>query len=218
MKIYLTFLASLFCFASVAHAQLGITAGESVVEVNDSVLGVEIKMDKSGRLLSVKSSYTQPVEFPDRRGINTSYIIAEEKAKAQLIRFGSQESMSSRKVNELESQISKATQISGNASGGWTKDNTRTVTTNLNEVTGSFAAGNLKGVTILERTYDEKKSEVTVVVGINGQTAAAAAQLRSGNFSATPSSDNGVQSNGSGSSSFPSQGSETVRGKNFNSF
>ena len=218
MKIYLSFLVSLFCFVSVAHAQLGITVGESVVEVNDSVLGVEVKMDKSGRLLSVKSSYTQPVEFPDRRGINTSYIIAEEKAKAQLIRFSSQESMSSRKVNELESQISKATQTSGNNAGGWTKDNTRTVTTNLNEVTGSFAAGNLKGVTILERTYDEKKSEVTVVVGINSQTAAAAAQLRSGNFSAPPSSDNGTQSNGSSSSSFPSQGSETVRGKSFNSF
>lgn len=221
MKYLLVFLATFFSCLNFAHAELGISANEEVVSISDNYLGIDIKVDKSGNLVSLRSKFEQPVDFPDRRGINTSYIIAEEKAKGQLIRFMSQQVATKRTVNEIDSQTEKATRTSGNASSGWSKDNVRNVETTLNEYTTSFAAGNLKGVVILERAYDEKKAEVSVTVGISRQSAQAANQLRkstNGNFGSGSGSNNPSESNSSGSGSYPSQGSETQRNSKYNSF
>jgi hypothetical protein len=221
MKYILFCLASFLTCLNVAHAQLGISANEEVVNISDTVLGIDIKVDKNGNLVSLRSRYDQPVDFPDRRGINTSYIIAEEKAKAQLVRFMSQQVATNRTISEIDSQTEKASRTSGNTSSGWSKDNVRNVETTLKEYTSSFAAGNLKGVVILERTYDEKKAEASVTVGINRQTSQAANQLRNstnGNFGGNTSNNSSGNSVNSGSTQYPSQGSETQRNKNFNNF
>jgi hypothetical protein len=217
MKYLLVFLATFFIYLNVAYAQLGISANEEVVNISDPVLGIDIKVDKNGNLVSLRSKYEQPVDFPDRRGINTSYIIAEEKAKAQLVRFMSQQVATNRTIKEIDSQTEKASRTSGNTSSGWSKENVRNVETTLNEYTSSFAAGNLKGVVIIERTYDEKRAEASVTVGINRQTAQAANQLRNspnGNFG----SNSPNNSSNTDSSQYPGQSSETQRNKNYNSF
>ena len=221
MKYILVSLVTFFTFLNVAYAQLGISANEEVVNISDTVLGIDIKVDKNGNLVSLRSRYYQPVDFPDRRGINTSYIIAEEKAKAQLVRFMSQQVATNRTITEIESQTEKASRASGNASSGWSKDNVRNVETTLKEVTSSFAAGNLKGVVILERAYDEKKAEASVTVGISRQSSQAASQLRNsanGNFGDNTSKNSSGNSVNSGSSQYPSQGSEIQRNKNYNNF
>lgn len=121
------------------------------------------------------SRYSVPVEFPDRRGINKAQIIAEEKAKANIIRFMDQSATTTRIIAELQSDINRATQH--RQTGRTTsvkKVDDRTVLESLVEVTTSFASGTLRGVVVLERGYDDSLDEAWVVVGISEKTIAAA--------------------------------------------
>jgi hypothetical protein len=145
--------------------------------VADDGLGVEVKFDANGQLLSVKSTFFHPIDFPDRRGINKAYIIAEEKAKANIARFMQQVSSSTRTVKEVDDSLSRATRNSSTEGESWSKENTRKVIESLEEVTRSSSQAVLQGVRILERSYDEKSEEVKVVVGINRQSMSGAGQL-----------------------------------------
>jgi hypothetical protein len=153
-----------------------IEGGNQAVVAGDG-LGVELKFDASGQLLSLKSTFFHPVDFPDRRGINKAYVIAEEKAKANIARYMRQVSSSERTLREVDESLSTASRSSGTQGSSWTKDNTRKVIESLEEVTGSKAQAILKGVRIIERSYDERAEEVKVVVGINRQSMAGADQL-----------------------------------------
>lgn len=183
--------------------------------VGDDGLGVELRFDAAGQLLSVKSTYLHPVEFPDRRGINKAYLIAEEKAKANIARYMRQVSTTSRTVREIDDSLSRSTRSSGGEGGSWSKENTRKVIETLEEVTGSSAQAVLQGVRILERAYDEKAEEVRVVVGINKQSMAGAAQLGSGLGVAQAS---GAARPSQASGPFPSQSSERRRAKDADAF
>lgn len=194
-----------------AHAETATAISpDNQASVRDDGLGVELRFDAEGQLLSVKSTYLHPVEFPDRRGINKAYIIAEEKAKANIARYMSQVVTSSRYVDEIDDSLSEASRSRGEGGESWSKTNTRKVIETLREVTGSSSSAILSGVRILERSYDEKDEEVTVVVGINQQSMSGAQQL-------------GTQQDevhkGTGSSqTFPSTGSESQRAKDFDQF
>ena len=200
---------------SIAATTATVTAANEAA-IRDDGLGVELRFDKQGVLLSVKSTYSHPVEFPDRRGIAKAYIIAEEKAKANIARYMNQVTTSSRFVTEVDESLSKATRSKSNSGENWTKDNTRNVTESLKEITTSSASAILRGVRMIEQSYDEKKEEVKVVVGINKESQMGAEQLRKGlaDPGGNPSGSQAPPNQGS----FPSIGSEQRRSKDADKF
>ncbi len=204
-----------FCAFSQAQTVAKIEGGNQAVVADDG-LGVELKFDANGQLLSIKSTFFHPVDFPDRRGINKAYIIAEEKAKANIARYMRQVSSSTRTVREVDDSLSKATRNSSGEGTSWSKENTRKVIESLEEVTGSSAQAVLQGVRILERSYDEKSEEAKVVVGINRQSRAGAAQLEqsmnSSNSGSKPNSTSGE------AQAFPAQPSERRRAADADKF
>jgi hypothetical protein len=136
--------------------------------------GVEIEWNPNGSVKRLYSRHGVPVEFSDRRGIAKAQIIAEEKAKGNIIRFMEQDVTTTRVVAELQSDINRATQR--RQTGKETvvnKIDDRTIVESLSEVTTSFASGTLRGVIVLERGFDDKLDEAWVVVGISEKTIAA---------------------------------------------
>jgi hypothetical protein len=192
--------------ASSLHAETAVEIEGSFLSVEDDVLGVEVKFDNDGNLISAVSTFHEPVNFPDRSGINKAYIIAEEKAKAQLARFISQESASERTVEMINSEVSKAERNKSGQGVQWSKNDAREIRSTLTEMSSSRAREILKGVRILKRSFDEKKEEVTVTIGINQRSTSAANQLKDNQSAQTPASK---QKN------FPSQPSESKTAKEF---
>ncbi len=83
-------------------------AGDATIQNDGSVTwqagvdGVEIEWNADGSVRRIYSRYGTPVEFPDRRGIAKAQIIAEEKAKANIVRIMSQGISSARIVGEIQ--------------------------------------------------------------------------------------------------------------------
>ncbi len=132
--------------------------------------GVEIEWNPDGSIRRIYSKYATPVEVGDRRGIAKAQIIAEEKAKANIVRFMSQGVAASRIVAEIQVDVNKATQERQKGSATLRKVDERTLTESLTEITGSFAAGTLRGVIVLEKGYDDKAGEAWVAVGVSEKT------------------------------------------------
>lgn len=137
--------------------------------------GIEIEWNPDGSVKRISSKFSTPVEFGDRRGISKAQIIAEEKAKAAIIRFLNQSVSSTRIVGEVQTDLNKATQERGTGEKPNVKKvDERVMVEALTEVTTSFASGHLKGVIILEKGYSDKTDEASVVVGISDKTIKAA--------------------------------------------
>src|SRR5262245_60504784 len=116
--------------------------------------GVEIEWKPDGSVRRISSKFSTPVEFGDRRGISKAQIIAEEKAKAAIIRFINQSITSTRTVGEVLNDLNRATQERETGkSPSVKKVDDRTMVESLAEVTASFASGQLKGVIVLEKGY-----------------------------------------------------------------
>ncbi len=101
--------------ATILLSHVAATAG-NVTETDGSVTwqagvdGVEIEWNPSGSVKRISSKFSVPVEFGDRRGIYKAQIIAEEKAKAAIVRFVEQSVSSTRVIAEVQSDLNKATQ------------------------------------------------------------------------------------------------------------
>jgi len=133
--------------------------------------GVEIEWAPDGSFNRIYSRYTQPVAIPDRQGISKAQIIAEEKAKAAIIRFNEQEVASARVVGEIQNDMNQTTSSkNGGKAADISKTSQRQMIESLSEVTSSAAAGKLRGVIVLERGYDEKEGVAWVKVGISQKT------------------------------------------------
>lgn len=159
--------------------------------------GIDIVFDSAGQWLKVYSTYVHPVEFPDRRGIKKAQVIAEEKGKAAIVRFLQQQVQSDRIVEETESVlgITKSSKVSGNTDQT-TKTAERKMVESVREFTRSYASGNIKGLSVIEVGYDEKKEEAWVKVGFSRTTMGIADQLRSDmQRDHTPGSKSGDTSN-----------------------
>jgi hypothetical protein len=193
-----------FCGPVTAQISAEVTDANQAI-VYDDGLGVEMKFDAAGDLLSLTSTEFHPVDIPDRRGISKAYVIAEERAKANIARFQSQLSSSTRIINELDDSQSQTSRTRGDAGQNWSVENSRLVSETLQEITSSSAAAVLRGVRILERSYDESMEEVKVVVGINQQSQQAAQQLDRG---LVPKENNSDTDAASGSTGFPNVPSE----------
>ena len=140
--------------------------------------GVEIEWAPDGSFNRIYSRFSQPVNFPDRQGISKGQIIAEEKAKAAIIRFMQQSVASARVVAEVQNDMNQATRTKGtNQNEDIQKTSQRQMLESLSEVTSSVAAGKLRGVIVLERGYDKKEEVAWVKVGISKRTMGTAAAL-----------------------------------------
>lgn len=141
--------------------------------------GVEVEWNANGSVKRISSRYGTPVEFGDRRGISKAQIIAEEKAKAAIIRFMDQSVSSTRVATEMQNDLNHATQERETGAKPTVKKvDQRTMLESLTEITTSFASGKLKGVIVLEKGYDDKTDEAWVVVGISDKTIRAARDVR----------------------------------------
>jgi hypothetical protein len=136
--------------------------------------GVTLEFNPNGSVRRIFSKYSHPVSIADKRGVHTAMIIAEEKAKGEIVRFLKQEIESGRAVKEFEDTASKSTQEKTAAGESLSSVDQRTISQSLTELTSSYSAGTLSGVVVLENGYDEKEREAWVVVGLSEKTMAAA--------------------------------------------
>ena len=132
----------------------------------DSSDGVILDEPRS-RVVSV---YRQPVKFQDRSGVRKATVIAQERAKGNIVRFFSQEQSTSREIEEVDEGGEEATRIV-DSNGDLV---TRTITRNQSEIPrqldASFAVSNLKGILQIEESYDKELSEVCVAMGFSAKS------------------------------------------------
>lgn len=140
--------------------------------------GVEIEFNSDGSVRRIFSRYAHEVTIGDRRGIRTATVIAEEKAKANIVRFMEQQVKTGRVVTEVESVLTKTIQERTNDAKNVASVDTRVVGQNLSEVTASYASGALTGVVVLETGYDDKRQEAWVVVGMSEKSIRAATAVK----------------------------------------
>ena len=141
--------------------------------------GVEVEWNGDGSVKRISSRFSTPLEFGDRRGISKAQIIAEEKAKAAIVRFLEQSVSSTRVTTEMNNDLNHATQERQTGEKATAKKvDQRVMMESLTEVTTSFASGKLRGVIVLEKGYDDKREEAWVVVGISDKTIGAASGVK----------------------------------------
>jgi hypothetical protein len=169
--------------------------------------GVEIEWGPDGAFKRIYSSYNQSVLFPDRQGILKAQTIAEEKAKAAIVRFMNGEQVSSsRVITEVSADMETASRSQGSGKEDTlSKENIRKMTSELKEVTSSYASGRLRGVILLEKGYDEKRGEAWTKVGISRKTMDAAQSLSSAINDPDSTSSSGNTEKGSGTLRQPSE-------------
>jgi hypothetical protein len=122
----------------------------------------------------ISSRYSTPVEFGDRRDFEgPNHCRGEsEVGNNQIYKsIGWFDSYCSRGPERFE-QGDARTRVCEEAERQKVDD--RTLIESLTEVTNSFASGQLKGVIILEKGYNDKTEEAWVVVGISDRTIKAA--------------------------------------------
>ena len=136
--------------------------------------GVAIDFDNAQHVRRITSKYAQPVTIADRRGIQTATLIAEEKAKANIVRFLHQDVASGRAVSEVDATLSRSTQTGGAGGAAISTTDQRDIVQGLSEFTGSMSSGTLSGVVVLESGYDPAAKEAWVVASVSDKTIAAA--------------------------------------------
>jgi len=171
-----------------AGLTLGPLSATATVSTDDSAMTSWQDVDESfriewapdGSLNRVSATVYQPVNFPDRRGIATAQTIAEEKAKARLVRYLGELSTSERKIKELNREIESAKrQNTLGQEEQISRETVRKMESELQELTSSYASGTLRGVIRLDSGYDDKREEAWVRVGMSRRTLQAALALQS---------------------------------------
>ncbi|MGB0908259.1 MAG: hypothetical protein ACPGVT_12255 [Maricaulaceae bacterium] len=154
--------ASTAAFADVSSAPDGGGSWDAGLD------GVKVEWNDDGGFKRLYSKQTQPLSFNDSRGIRKAQIIAEEKAKAAIIRFMGENVVSGRMVAEVQADLERASRKMDSEGNDKTERKIdRTVLESLTEFTGSYSSGELRGIIVLERGVDRNTSEVWVKVGIS---------------------------------------------------
>jgi len=167
---------ALFPFPSIGGS---IITSEAGVTWKAGVNGVAIESGADGNVNRIYSEYSQPVSFPDRRGISRAQVIAEEKAKAAIIRFLEGEGISQeRTIAMVDAETEGAIREVGDAGERFSRESQRNFMESLTEITRSYAKGELRGVIVLEKGYNEDREEAWVKVGISRKTLAAASSMK----------------------------------------
>ncbi|MET4153514.1 hypothetical protein ABIC06_005239 [Bradyrhizobium sp. RT7b] len=183
MRSHVRFVAAvalaMLCGPTIATAGSVDEKGDGSTVWQAGVDGVEVEWNGDNSVKRISSRFSTPVEFGDRRGISKAQIIAEEKAKAAIVRFLEQSVSSTRVTTEMQNDFNHATQERKTGEKATVqKVDQRVMMESLTEVTTSFASGKLRGVIVLERGYDDKTDEAWVVVGISDKTIKAASGVK----------------------------------------
>ena len=129
--------------------------------------GITIEADASGVWQRIYATGHQAVEFADRRGISTAQKVAEERAKAEIVKFFEQQMSAETLVNDIEATSQTARRTQGTTADATTKESERKVATSVAETLRSSSRGTLRGVMVLEAGYDERKEDAWVKVGVS---------------------------------------------------
>ena len=141
--------------------------------------GVVVEWGPDGGFDRIYSKYTQPVAVPNSRGVRTAKTIAEEKAKAAIIRFLEQSVATSTLTSEVSNDIEQSSASSANGTGiQFSSAVSSEMMTSLGEFTSSFSTGTLRGVIRLEEGYETATNEAWVKVGFSNKTMRAAGAVR----------------------------------------
>jgi hypothetical protein len=132
----------------------------------DSSDGIILEEARS-RVVSV---YRQPVKFLDRSGVRKATVIAQERAKGNIVRFFSQEQSTSREIEEVDQGGEEATRIVDSNGDLVARKITRNQSEILRQLDASFAVSNLKGILQIEESYDKELSEVCVAMGYSAKS------------------------------------------------
>jgi hypothetical protein len=171
--------------ATLYAALIGAASAQSVekrpdgtVEWKAGINGVTLEFNPNGGVRRIYSKYSHPVTIADKRGVHTATVIAEEKAKGEIVRFLKQEVATGRVVNEFENTVSKTTQEKAGEGKSISTVDQRTIGQSLTELSSSMASGTLSGVVVLESGYDDKEQEAWVVAGLSEKSMSAARATR----------------------------------------
>lgn len=129
--------------------------------------GLEIEFDERGDWNRMYSTYRQPVSFPDRVGLRKAYTIAEEKGKAQIVRFMQENVRSERLIDEVNRESQSATRTQNGKVDATSRTIQREMVESVREFTRSYSEGVLRGITVIEQGFDEKAEEVWVKIGLS---------------------------------------------------
>lgn len=132
----------------------------------DSSDGVILDED----LARVISVYRQPVKFADRSGVRKATVIAQERAKGNIVRFFSQSQTTIREIEEVDQGGEDATRIVDSNGDLVTRTITRNQSEILRQLDASFAISDLKGILQIEESYDKELSEVCVAMGFSAKS------------------------------------------------
>jgi hypothetical protein len=180
MKVMLSAVIAAGLLTGLAHAAYTGSMEKTAEGVTwqAGVDGVKIDFDNAQHVRRIYSKVAQAVTIADRRGIQTATTIAEEKAKANIVRFLQQDVISGRAVTEIDATLSQSVQKNGAAGTGLSTTDQRNIVQGLTEFTGSVSTGTLRGVIVLETGFDPAAKEAWVVAGVSDKTMAAASAAR----------------------------------------
>lgn len=160
---------------SQAEAPVSQPGGGSPEIVWDAgISGVSLVFDADGDLNRLISTHRQPVNIPDQRGIRSAQVIAEERAKAAIVRFIREDVSSERIITQVQSDVNSSRFVNGTGGESLSEETSRQMLETVVELTRSVASGTLSGVVVLEQGYDADLREAWVTVGISEKSRAAA--------------------------------------------
>src|SRR5262245_41417789 len=120
--------------------------------------GVEVHWNKDGSVRRISAKHFASVEQSDQRGIAKGRAIAEQKARAAIVRFMKQSASSASAVTEVQSDLNDLNRamlpLQTGADPIVKKINESTLVEALTRVTALFASGKLSGLTVLDKGDD----------------------------------------------------------------
>lgn len=138
---------------------------------NESTLdGVTLEDQKK----LVVSVYNHTVSIPDPTGLRKARIIAQERAKAEIVRYFNQFQIASRTVIEDDSTSGETTRLVDGSGAATSSIFTRSQSETLTQIDQSIASGGLRGVVQVDESYDATTQTLCVAMGFSAKTAAGA--------------------------------------------
>ena len=128
--------------------------------------GVQLET-KNERLVSISRV---PVKFNDSAGRRKARVIAQERAKGDIVRFFEQNQTTIRKVTTEDGDFETVSQLTDETGRSTRKEYTREQSDVLVEMETSIASGNLSGIRQVEELFDANLEEVCVAMGFSSKS------------------------------------------------
>jgi hypothetical protein len=175
-----TFLRFIVCLVLLGP----LSAGAAKYCVDSSPDGIKLETSAK-RMVSVTRT---PVKFDDSSGRRKARVIAQERAKGEIVRFFEQNQTSIRTIKSTDEDSETATAITDQNGRKSSKSYTREQSDTLVEMETSIAAGDLSGILQVEEHFDESTQEMCVAMGFSAKSAQAAQDAQKWMQGETPQS------------------------------